>query len=82
MNFDRCASSARTALIVFSLTRKKLNAPLCFLFPKKPIGLFGVPEKIRFIRHWRRFGDDAGAAKDAKRPFRVLKARTILIIGT
>jgi len=36
-------SSARTPLIVFSLTRKKLIASLCFLFPKKPIGLFGVP---------------------------------------
>jgi len=36
-------SSAQTPLIVFSLTRKKLIASLCFLFPKKPIGLFGVP---------------------------------------
>jgi len=36
-------SSAQTPLIVFSLTRKKLIASLCFLFPQKPIGLFGVP---------------------------------------
>jgi len=63
MNFDRCASSAQTALIVFSLIRKKLNAPLCFLFPQKPIGLFGVPEKIRFIAHRARFGDDASRRK-------------------
>jgi len=52
-------SSAQTPLIVFSLTRKKLIAPLCFLFPQKPIRLFGVPEKIRFIAHRARFGDDA-----------------------
>ena len=35
------AASAQTALIVF-LT-EKLNAPLCFLLPKKSIGLFGGP---------------------------------------
>ena len=34
-------SSAQPALIVF--LAEKLNASVCFLFPKKPIGLFGVP---------------------------------------
>jgi len=36
---------------------------LCFLFPQKPIGLFGVPEKIRFIAHRARFVDDASERK-------------------
>ncbi len=57
MNFDRYASSAQTPLIVF--LAEKLNASLCFLFPKKPIGLFGDPENFCFIVHRTRFGDDA-----------------------
>ena len=55
--FAATALSAQTPLIVF-LT-EKLTAPLCFLFPKKPIGLFGDPVKSRFIRHRRRFSEDA-----------------------
>ena len=50
-NSDRCATSAQTPLIVF--LAEKLTAPLCFLFPKKPIGLFGDPSEP-FIRHRRR----------------------------
>ena len=42
--FTATASSAQTPLIVF--LAEKLTAPLCFLFPKKPIGLFGVPESV------------------------------------
>ena len=40
-DFDRYASSAQTPLIVFF--NEKLIAPLCFLFPKNPIGILGVP---------------------------------------
>ena len=53
-NFDRCALSAQTPLIVF--LAEKLIAPLCFLLPQKPIGLFGDPEKFFFIVHRRRSG--------------------------
>ena len=60
MNFDRCASSAQTPLIVF--LAEKLIALLCFLFPKKPVGLFGVHENARCIVRRTRFGDDAQKA--------------------
>ena len=55
-NFDRCASSAQTPLIVF-LT-EKLTASLCFLFPKKSSDFSAAPNN-RFIVRRTRFGDDA-----------------------
>jgi len=60
-------SSARTPLIVFSLTRKKLIASLCFLFPKKPIGLFGVPIIFRRTKK-ERFAYFAAPGKVRARP--------------
>jgi len=59
-------SSARTPLIVFSLTRKKLIASLCFLFPKKPIGLFGGPFIFRRTKKGR-FAYFAAIASSPKR---------------
>ena len=66
--FTATASSAQTPLIVF--LAEKLTAPLCFLLPKKPIGLFGDPV---FRRTQERFGYFVARASSPKRVRRTMK---------